>query len=52
MTIRAATDRQGFAVTGASALSPASEIGDQLTHCCRALTRLLDFAEPVDRGIA
>ncbi len=41
-TIALRPTAQGFAVTGASALSPASEIGDQLTHSA-GLTRLLDF---------
>lgn len=33
---------QGFAIDGANALSPASEIGEQLTHSI-GLTRVLDF---------
>ncbi len=33
---------QGFVIAGASALSPASEAGDQLAHSA-GLTRLLDF---------
>jgi hypothetical protein len=41
-TIALRPTAQGFTVSGASALSPASEVGEQLAHSA-GLTRLLDF---------
>ncbi len=40
----------GFVVTGANALSPASDVGDQLAHSV-GLTRLVDFPSQPDEAL-